>query len=37
MRDSPKQRKAPWAANGFGSTFFHKKVDGKNKNCFRDV
>ena len=27
MRDSHKQRKAPWAANGFGSTFFHKKVE----------
>jgi hypothetical protein len=28
MRDSPVQRKAPWAVNGFGSTFFHKKVEG---------
>ena len=27
MRDSPVQRKAPWAVNGFGSTFFHKKVE----------
>jgi len=26
MRDSPVPGKAPWAVNGFGSTFFHKKV-----------
>ncbi|MFN4914749.1 MAG: hypothetical protein ACK5FT_05490 [Sphingomonadales bacterium] len=34
MRDSPAQRKAPWAVNGFGSTFFHKKVE---ENGFRYV
>ncbi len=28
MRDGSVTRKAPWAANGFGSTFFHKKVEG---------
>jgi hypothetical protein len=27
MRDSSVKRKAPWAVNGFGSTFFHKKVE----------
>jgi len=29
MRDSPVSRKAPWAVNGFGSTFLHKKVEEK--------
>jgi hypothetical protein len=32
MRDSPAQRKAPWAVNGFGSTFFHKKVEKRKWN-----
>ena len=30
MRDSLAMGKAPWAVNGFGSTFFHKKVEEKN-------
>ena len=27
MRDRPVPVKAPWAVNGFGPTFFHKKVE----------
>jgi hypothetical protein len=30
MRASLALRKAPWAVNGFGSTFFHKKVEEEN-------
>jgi len=37
MRASHALRKAPWAVNGFGSTFFHKKVEERKWYLRKDI